>query len=197
MPDSHPPDVEPSLPDRFTPAMNAATSRFGVLCDISLTFVAVAALATVTAAVFHFVPSLPGWLAAVVLAVPVVACIVAHVALRNARREVVEWLRTVPFPVDNANAVLSGSGEFFEVHMRDELPERDVVMTYLERSSEEVFVLESDETRRVVTGRLGVEDSKLNPYGVAHRRYERLRRVTELSLVPLHDEHPIERVLIV
>ena len=102
--------------------MNAATSRFGVLCDISLTFVAVAALATIAAAVYHLVPGLPVWAAAIVLALPIGICVAAHIALRNARQDVVAWLRTLPFPIDNANAVLSGAGDLFELHLRDEIP---------------------------------------------------------------------------
>ena len=70
-------------------------------------------------------------------------------------------------------------------------------MDFLERASEESFVIESDEDRKVVTACFGVQDSKYNPYGAAHRRYTRMRRVAELSLLPLHEKHPIERVLVI
>lgn len=189
--------TEPDIAPKFSAAMNAATSRLGVLCDIPITFGVVAALGTTAAGVYQLVPSLPVWGAGVVLSLPIIVCVAAHVALRNARAGVVEWLKTVPFPLENANAVLSGSGEYFEIFMRDELPEREVFMSFLERSSSDVFVLEQDEERRVVSARFGVMTSKLNPYREAFLRYERMRQVVDLALVPMHAEHPIERVLII
>ena len=169
----------------------------GVLCDIPLSFGVVAALGTAAAGVYQLAPNLPVWGAGVVVGLPIVVNVAAHFALRGARVGVVDWLRTVPFPLENVNAVLSGFGEYFEIFMRDELPEREVVMSFLERSSSDVFVLEQDEERRVVSARFGVMVSKLNPYREAFLRYERMRQVIELALVPMHAVHPIERVLII
>jgi hypothetical protein len=188
--------TEPDLASKFSAPMNAATSPMGVLCDIPLTFGVVAALGTATAGVYQLAPNLPVWGAGVVVGLPIVVNLAAHFALRGARVGVVDWLRTVPFPLENVNAVLSGSGEYFDIFMRDELPEREVIMSFLERSSSDVFVLEQDEERRVVSARFGVMVSKLNPYREAFLRYERMRQVVELALVPMHAVHPIERVLI-
>jgi len=109
---------------------------------------------------------------------------------------VARWLSNVPFPVENVHAVLAGAGEYFHVYFEGKLPERQVVMDFFEKASEDTFVVEQDEESRVVTARFGVEPSKRNPYGEAHRRYERMKRVVEQSLIPLHASYPIARVLI-
>lgn len=195
-PESHA-RADAALPKPFTAAMNAATSRFGVLCDIPITFIVVAAIGTVTAGAYSLASGIPVWIAAVVVPVPVFVCIIANLVLRNARRDVVAWLGAVPFPIENVNAVLCGAGEYFEVFFSDDPPPREVVMEFFELASDEVFELERDETRRVVSARFGVMDSKRNPYRSANRRYERMRLVVARALVPLHGRHPIARVLIV
>jgi hypothetical protein len=176
--------------------MNAATSRHGVLCDIPITFVAVAVVGTATVAITRVVPSIPIW-AACVLVIPILVSVAVSFALRSARDGVVLWLASLPFPIRNVNAVLSGSGEYFEVHFKGLPPERAVVMGYLARATDETFVMESDTERKIVTARFGVMSSKLNPYGEANARFSRLRIVADRALTPLHAQHAIDHVLIV
>lgn len=183
--------------ERFTPSMNAATSRFGVLCDFSIVFVAVAALGVLTAGAFQVYPSLPTWVAVIPPALPIVLALIVHVVLHNSRKAVVQWLSRIPFPVENLNAVLSGAGEHFEVRFLGDMPSREVFMTHLERASDEAYVLDQDDQERTISARFGVIPSKYNPNAEAHRRYQRMRAIVERSLIPLHDAHPIERVLIV
>lgn len=185
-----------SIAKRFTPSMNAATSRFGVLCDFSIVFVAVAALGLLTAGAFQLYPALPSWAAVVPPALPIALSLIVHAVLHNSRKAVVQWLSRIPFPVENLNAVLSGAGEHFEVHFLGDMPSREGFMSHLERASEEAYVLDQDDEERTISARFGVIESKYNPYAEAHRRYQRMQAVVERSLIPLHDEHPIERVLI-
>lgn len=179
---------------RFTFSMNAATSRYGVLCDISWVFVVVAGMGVALAGVYTAVPLMPAWVALVVLAIPVVVSVGAHVGLRNARDAVVTWVRRVPFAFINVNGVLSGTGEVFELRFRGALAPRDVVMSHLAQASPDCFVLEVDEDERLVTCRLGVVTRRFNPLGEAYERYERMRRVCDEALVALHREHPIDSV---
>ncbi len=185
------------LPDRFSAGMNAATSRFGVLCDITFVFVALGVVGLITAGAFASLPWLPGWFALVPASIPILVSLAAHLALRHGRREVVRWLAQTPFPVENVNAVLCGAGEFFDVFFAGAMPDRGTLMGYLERASEDAYVVELDEDRHVMSARFGIVESKLNPYREAHRRFERMKSVVGRALVPLHETHPIARVLIV
>jgi hypothetical protein len=185
------------LPERFSAGMNAATSRFGFLCDITLTFVALGIVGLLTAAAFASLPWLPGWAALVPLTIPILVNLAALLALRHGRRDVVRWLLQVPFPVENVNAVLCGSGEFFEVFFEGSMPDRGALMGYLERASEDAYVIELDEDRHVMSARFGIVESKFNPYREAHRRFVRMKSVVDRALVPLHQSHPIARVLVV
>jgi len=196
--DGRTPSVDQAaLPERFSAAMNAATSRYGVLCDIPIAFVTLAAIATLAIALVELLPGLSMWLVAIASCLPILVCVGAHLALRNARGHVLSWLRSLPFPVENVNAVLCGAGEFFEIHLSGETPDRSTVMSYLERSSEDPFVVEHDPDSRIIVARFGIMDSKRNPYGAAHRRYAMMKKVVALALVPMHDRYPITRVLIV
>lgn len=186
-----------TIAKRFTPSMNAATSRLGVLCDFSIVFVAVAALGLITAGVYQLYPSLPSWAAAIPPAFPIVLSLLVHAVLHNARKAVVQWLSRIPFPVENLNALLSGAGEHFEVHFQGDMPSREVFMNHLEHASEEAYVLDQDEQERTISARFGVIESKYNPHAEAFRRYQRMRAIVERSLIPLHEKHPVERVLIV
>jgi hypothetical protein len=177
--------------------MNAATSRFGFLCDITLTFVVLGVVGLFTAGAFASLSWLPGWAALIPLSIPILASLSAHLALRHGRRDVVRWLLQVPFPVENVNAILCGSGEFFDVFFEGSMPDRDGLMGYLERASQDAYVIELDEDRHVMSARFGILESKLNPYGEAYRRFVRLKCVVDRALVPLHESHPIARVLIV
>ncbi|HNS97083.1 MAG TPA: hypothetical protein PLJ27_16360 [Polyangiaceae bacterium] len=195
--DSGPSASLDSLAQRFSPSMNAVTSPYGILCDLTFTFAVVAAVGISTAAVFHYFPAIPGWVAIIPLAIPFLINAAAHLALCGARHRVVNWLMGVPFPVENVNAVLCGVGEQFDVTFEEAVPSRDALMQYLARASEDAYVLEIDESRRAMLARFGVVESKHNPHREAHRRFKRMQKVVSLALIPMHEEHRIERVLIV
>ncbi len=175
----------------FSLAMNASTSRWGVLCDV--------VFASVVAGLGGFVwvlarhlhrPALMVFGIALTVA-PLLTCVGANIALSRARSRVVDWLTSLPFPIENLNAILVGLGEEFEIHFAGEMPSRDEVMAHLSRVSEDVFVLEVDDDRKVMLARLGVEVHKHLATIAGWMRYDRFRRVVEMSLVPLHEEHAI------
>lgn len=186
-----------TIADRFTPAMNAATSRYGIWCDFSLVFVLVAVLGVSLAGLYTAFPSMPVAVAVVTLAIPIAISIFWHIALRNARMRVLDWVATIPFELRNLNGLLCGGGEEFEICFGEELPSRETVMVKLSCASTDTFVLEIDEESHVVRARLGVLVHKYNPYGEAYHRYARLQVVCEKALVPLHREYPIRCVRLV
>src|SRR5271155_4147975 len=104
--------AEQSISSRFTRVMNATTSRWGVLTDPSMVGlapapVAVALLAAVRLEAAPVLVMALGGLAGV----PVTVAVLFALSLTRARGRVVEWLATLPFPVENLNAVLNGLGE--------------------------------------------------------------------------------------
>ncbi|MCL2823865.1 MAG: hypothetical protein FWD57_07740 [Polyangiaceae bacterium] len=186
-----------SLPSKFTANMNAATSKYGVLCDIPWTFVGVAIFVVICIGTFVRNPDLPVWTVVTPVCIPLLITLGARLALLNARKTVVDWLNKLPFPVENTNAVLAGSGEHFCVYFDEDAPKREVMMEFLERASEDTFVVERDDETKSVTGQFGINPSKLNPLGEAHRRYRRMREVVELALIPMNETYRIKSVLIV
>lgn len=180
-----------SLAERFTGQMNAATSRFGALSEIPFAFVAVAVLVVILALVHRLVPSLGLSVLGPIAALPLVVCVVANLAFRGARGKVVAWLQTVPFPIDNLNAVLSGAGEHFQIHFAGAPPDRATVMAALEAVCPEGYVIDTDEAQRLINARFGIDESKYNPIGVAHRRYEATQRLIGGPLAAVHATHPI------
>ncbi|MGK4004583.1 hypothetical protein WMF31_18260 [Sorangium sp. So ce1036] len=207
--------ADESVSVRFTRLMNASASRWGVLTDPP-----VVSLAT---GVFLFAllgalgrdagPTLVRALGALAAA-PIAVAVVASVALRGARREVVAWLARQPFPVENMNAVLNGLGEALEVTFaarapgapgaayRDAseaspaaaVPETAQLNAELEKVHPDVFVTGGVEDARTLDIRIGVVDSKRNPAVTNHRRYVRVRAIVERVLVPLAERYPIQSV---
>ncbi|HEU4536428.1 MAG TPA: hypothetical protein VFS00_20025, partial [Polyangiaceae bacterium] len=106
------------LAERFTRAMNAATSQLGVVTDIPLA-AALGSLPFVAGARRALQRGGPdagalAWFA--LAALPTVALIVVGAWLRlRAREQVVRWLAAQPFPIDNVNGLLAGVGDSFEV----------------------------------------------------------------------------------
>lgn len=194
-PNAH--DADDLLAVHFTTAMNAATSRYGVLADVPFSFAATAALATAAALTGRLVSARVGWGLAVLALLPLVVCVLSQVCLRNGRARVQQWLRTVPFAVHNLPALLAGAGEYFEIHFADAMPKRELVMEHFESVDERPFVLECDEQRKVVSARFGVNDAKHNPLRSAFVRYALARRILCESLSALHRSHRIDHVLIV
>jgi hypothetical protein len=181
---------------RFTLAMNAATSRWGALCDIVPAFGAAAVLGLLVAIAAHFGATALAWLLAAAALVPLVACAAANLALRDARERVIDWIASLPFPIENVNAVLAGAGEEFEVHFTGAAPSRDEVMGRFAVVSEDLLVLAVHDEQRMVRARLGILDHKHDSFRDARLRYARLLETVGRALLPLHERSPIERVVI-
>lgn len=195
--------AEESVSTRFTRLMNATTSRWGVLTDPSIVGVATAppVVGLLAAVRFEAAPSLV--LALEVLsAAPVSAAIICALVLTTSRRRVVDWLAKLPFPVENLNAVLNGLGDSLEVSFRGDVPDVPKLNVDLDKISVESFVTKTGpEDREPAAGelrwlevRIGVVDSKRNPAGTNHERFECVRRIVEEVLVPWHEKHPIAEV---
>jgi len=189
--------ADESLARSFSLAMNASTSRWGILCDVVFSSAAAAAGALLFALALHYQKTALSVVGAVIAAGPVLTCVGANLALRGARARVVRWLASLPFPVENMNAILSCFGEEFEIHFVGEMPSRDEVMEHLARVSEDVFVLEEHEDQKLILARLGVIVNKHLSQMAGWKRYERIHRVVEEALVPLHERYPIAMVRVV
>lgn len=189
--------ADESLARSFSLAMNAATSRWGLLCDVVYSSTAAAVGASSFGLALHYQKTGLAVLGAVIAVVPVVTCVGANLALRGARRRLVGWLASQPFPVENMNAILAGLGEEFEIHFGGEMPSREEVMEHLSRVSEDVFVLEEHEDQKLMLARLGVIVNKHLIQTAGWRRYDRMHRVVDQALVPLHGRYPIAMVRVV
>jgi hypothetical protein len=195
--------AEDSVSTRFTRLMNATTSRWGVLTDPSIVGAATAppVVALVIALRLEASPALILGLK-LLAAGPIFLAVAVSLALLGARRQVIEWLAGLPFPVENLNAVLNGLGDELEVVFAGEVPESAEINRLCEAVSAESFVTklgpegrepEPDE-RRWVEIRVGVVDSKRNPAGTNHQRFERVRALVGDVLVPLAARAPIVAV---
>jgi hypothetical protein len=182
---------------RFSLEWNAVTSRWGALGDIINAFGISAVAGFLLLLAVHWRLTAIAWGLGVLAAAPIPICVVINIALLGARAKVVAWLSSLPFPVENLNAILAGFGEEFELYFEGDAPTRDQVMEHFARVSEDVFVLETHADQRMVRARLGVIVSKHNPQRQAQARYSRFRLVADKSLVPLHGQHAIARVLVI
>lgn len=184
--------AEESVAARFTRLMNACTSPLGVLTDPPLVALScgvflVALLAALTAGASGAVVQA----LAALMVLPIVVALASSLALRGARRRVVDWLARQPFPVDNMNAVLNGVGEGLEVSFAGTLPTTEELNRDLDQIHTDCFVTGTVEETRTVEIRIGVVDSKRNPSASNHRRYVRVLALVERVLVPLAARHPI------
>jgi hypothetical protein len=182
-----------AVAERFTRPMRAATSRYGAVTDPPLVCAAIAAVVVVSVIVYNLGvigrAELPFVYAAVAL--PVVVALAAHLGLAGARARVVAWLAALPFPLENVNALLNGVGQNLVVRFVANPPEREALNRLLEQVHEDCFALEFHPDEPEVEVRIGVVDSKLNPAGAAHRRYQRVRDLVDRCLVTLAADHPI------
>lgn len=190
-----------SISASFTRVMNATTSPFGVLTDPSMVGLATAPAAVGLLAAVRL-DAAPGLVLAleVLAAVPVTVAVLTGLSLTRARGRVVAWLATLPFPVENLNAVLNGLGESLEVTFQGRGPDVKDLNAALDRVSPECFVFKGGEADRagaepkVFELRIGVVDSTRNPSGSNHQRFVRVQAIVREVLVPLAATHPIVEV---
>ena len=133
----------------------------------------------------------------VLLGVPIAMAVIMTLALSGARGKVVSWLASVPFPVENMNAVLNGLGEMLDVTFKSGGPTSVELNKELDAVHPDIFVTKvtpEEGTVEQIEIRIGVVDSKRNPSATNHERYERVRAIVDRVLVPLSARHPITEV---
>jgi hypothetical protein len=195
-----PTEANECVAEKFTRVMNATPSPRGPFSD----FMAAAILAGAIVAGGFFAIRRSSDAAAlyavfVAAAVPLVASLILSASLSGSRAKVVSWLCSVPFSVDNLNALLAGLGDTIEIVFAPgaELPSRATLQPRLEAISEDVLLVKERPEERTLEVRLGVIDSKRLPLRTNHARWNRFIDVTEKVLVPLSQTTAIERVRIV
>ena len=197
-----------SVASRFTRLMNAATSRWGVMTDppvlaLATGFFLILLLASLRiSAVESLVPVF-----AALTAMPVALGVIVSLSLLGARGQVIDWLTSLPFPVENLNAVLNGLGDEMEITFATSYPPAAQVNPLLDAVSPDAFVTRSPEPvpagesppspdRHLLEVRIGVVDSARNPSASNFQRYERVRTLIDTVLVPLHAKHAVLEVRI-
>jgi hypothetical protein len=195
-----PREADESVAEKFTRVMNATPSPLGAWSDLTLA----SALSGAILLIALFAIRRSGdpaslYVALGVAAVPPIVSGLFSLSLRGSRKTVVAWLRSVPFPIDNMNALLAGLGDTIEVFFDAgaALPTRADLQPKLEAISDDVLLVKERADERSLEIRLGVIDSKRMPLLTNHRRYVRLVQVVEGALVPLSKSAPIRRVLVV
>jgi hypothetical protein len=185
-----------SISARFTRTMNATTSPWGMLTDASIVGVATAP-AFLALLVAIRVDAAPGVITALeaIAATPLALAVALALGLSGARSRVIDWLASLPFPLENVNALLNGVGETLEITFRGARPEVADLNRALDQVSEESFVADNAaEGHPWMEVRIGVVDDKRNPAASNHRRYRRVRAIVSQVLVPLGDRFPIAEV---
>ena len=192
-----PSEASESVAEKFTRVMNATPSPLGPLSDfINASFVSAIIIAIGLFAIRR--SSDPAALYAVLgaAAVPFALCAIVSFKLRGTREEVVAWLTTLPFPVDNLNALLAGLGDTVELVFAPDtaMPARADLQPRLETVSDDILLVKERPEERTVEIRLGIIDSKRVPLYTNHQRWKRLCDVTEKVFAPLAKQRPIERM---
>jgi hypothetical protein len=193
--------AEENVARKFTRVMNATPSRWGVLSDV--TFSATTASIILALALAVSSRSSNGvtiiGVSMAIAAVPIVVTAVVSIALRGSRAVVLKWLTSLPFPVENVNAILAGVADTIEVYFEPlppgvGLPTRAELQPLLEAVSEDALMLGDRPEELLVEIKIGVVDSKRNPLMTNHVRWERLVKIVSVVLVPLSAKLPIARV---
>ncbi len=190
-----------SVASRFTRIMNATLSPWGALTDPAIVGVVTAPLiiALVITARVEAPPTVFRAIAALA-ALPVAIALVATIALRGKRAELVAWLARQPFPIENMNAVLNGIGESLEVVFEDASPTSQELNRAIDGVSAESFVTRSPADEKGEPGvfeiRIGVVDSTRNPSASNHRRFVRVRDLVERAFGPMAVKYPIREIRI-
>jgi hypothetical protein len=195
-----PNEVSERIAEKFTRVMNATPSPRGAWCDLT----AASVLSGLLLVVGFFVIRKSNDPRAVelvlfVAALPLSASFLLSLTLGGSRRAVVRWLASLPFPIENMNAVLAGLGDTIEVVFEPgvEPPARSSLQPALEAISEDVLYVSERPDERTIEIRLGVIDSKRMPLRTNHLRWRRLVDVVERGLVPLSKTSAIQKVQIV
>ena len=195
-----PSEASECVAEKFTRVMNATPSPLGPFSDLMAASVLSGAL--VMGGFFGIRRSTDASLLYVVLALaalPLVASALLSASLRSARAKVVAWLCTVPFPIDNLNALLAGLGDTIEIVFAPgaELPSRATLQPRFDAISDDVLLVKERPEERTLEVRLGIIDSKRLPLRTNHARWNRFVEVTEKVLVPLTKSSAIERVRVI
>jgi hypothetical protein len=193
--------AEENVARKFTRVMNATPAPWGILSDVTFSAATASVILAVGLAIASRASNGAGVIVAslALAAVPVVVTFFASIMLRGSRAVVVDWLASLPFPVENINAVLAGVADTIEVYFEElppgaSLPTRGELQPLLEAVSDDALMLGDRPDERLVEIKIGVVDSKRNPLRTNHERWERLLKIVSSVLVPLSEKLPIERI---
>lgn len=190
-----------SVATRFTRVMNATTSPRGWLGDLPLaSMVSAIPLVMIVrqAAGGDLASSTTVVLLAIAL-IPIAIAIGVGLSLRNGRDEVIGWLASLPFPVENMNSLLAGISDVIVVQLAPgvAVPEREELQRLVDPISDDTLATLVEPEERQATFQIGVVDHKQLPLRSNHQRYVRLQRIVAEVLIPLHRRLPIEQVRVV
>jgi hypothetical protein len=195
-----PNEASECVAEKFTRVMNATPSALGPYSDFMAASILSGALVAVGFFGIRRSTDASALYAVFALAsVPLLASAFLSVSLRGARAKVVAWLCSIPFPIDNLNALLAGLGDTIEIVFARgvALPSRPTLQPRLDAISDDVLLVKERAEERTVEIRLGIIDSKRFPLRTNHARWKRFIEVTEKVLVPLSQNGAIERVRVV
>jgi hypothetical protein len=195
-----PTEANECVAEKFTRVMNATPLALGPYSDFMAASILSGALVAGGFFAIRRATDASALYAVLALAtVPLLASALLSVSLRGARAKVVAWLCSVPFAVDNLNALLAGLGDTIEIVFARgvDLPTRATLQPRLDAISDDVLLVKERPEERTVEVRLGIIDSKRLPLRTNHARWRRFVEVTEKVLVPLSQNGAIERVRIV
>jgi hypothetical protein len=199
--------AEDGIAVRFSRVMNATPSPWGFVSDL---VIAAAASSLIVFAGFLVIarldcPAAYVWTVFAVAAIPLVASFVVSLVLaKRSRPQVVAWLASLPFDVVNLNAVLAGAADTVEVVFAEPvanaapvtLPTRAELTPKLDAIHPGLFLVDERPEIRMISIRIGIVDSKRNPYRTNHARWVRLCTLVSAVLIPMHRERHIERLQI-
>jgi hypothetical protein len=195
-----PKEASESVAERFTRVMKATPSPIGPWCDL----MAASVISGIILAVGLFVirrSSDSGALYRTLAfaAAPLAVSALLSTTLGGSRAAVVRWLASLPFPVENVNALLAGLGDTLEVYFESgaDLPTRASLQPKLDEISDDILLVKERPDERSLEIRLGVIDSKRMPLVTNHRRWTRLVTLVDKTFVPLSKTTPIRKILVV
>ncbi|MFT3770657.1 MAG: hypothetical protein QM820_34970 [Minicystis sp.] len=182
--------------------MNATTSPWGMFTDPSIVGACSAPPVIALLAAVRMEAASNVVLALKILAaLPLTIAVLLALSLLGARGKVIAWLASLPFPLENLNAVLNGIGDSLVITFRGEAPAVPDPNVSLDKISAESFVTESGPEGEAKAGearwvdvRIGIVDSKRNPAATNWQRFARVQAIVRDVLVPLAERYPIAEV---